>query len=65
VWMKSVARCAQIKISTKCRRECSEEQEEIEEVKLRREKVENLQGEKSLKSSLKVSGQDSFSEGDE
>jgi hypothetical protein len=65
VWRKSVARCAQIKISTKCRREVFRGTKKIEEVKLRRESGENIQGEKSLKSSLKVSGQDSFSEGDE
>jgi hypothetical protein len=62
---KSVARCAQIEFSTKCRRDCSEEQRKIEEGKLRRESDINIQGKESLNFTVKASGKDSSSEGGE
>jgi hypothetical protein len=55
-----VARCAQVRISTKCRRECSEEQEKVEEEKLRRESGEKYSRREVPEVSIKVSGQDSF-----
>jgi hypothetical protein len=56
---KYVAGCAQIKISTKCRRKHSKEKKD-KEVKLRRESGKTLQGGEPLKVFTKVSGQDSF-----
>jgi hypothetical protein len=43
---KSVARCAQIEFSTKCRRYCSEEK--IKKGNLRRENDKNIQGKEPL-----------------
>jgi len=43
-----IVKCARVEISTNCRSKCSEEQEKVEEVKVRRE-TEYFLGEKSLK----------------
>jgi hypothetical protein len=51
-----VARCAQIEFSTKCQRDCSEEQRKIEEGKIKRESGGNIQGKESLNFSSNLVG---------
>jgi hypothetical protein len=55
-----VARCARVAISTKCRRECSEEQEKVEEVNLMRESEGKSSRRRIPEVFIKIPEQDSF-----